>query len=370
MRRVVLGLLAAVLLVALFTQSAGPVPAQDMDTGALAPGAMHHLDVHLVSAVNNREVVLGSDFTINQRFGVTAHLLWSDAGTAAKELDVIQANGLDTVRFDVAWDALQPISGDQWDASQLAQLDNVLNLASARGLHVIMVVLGTPAWARGNAGTPLTPPSDPSTFADALGFLARRYAQRPDMVYEVWNEPNQPQFWDTPAGPDPAAYKRMLGAANAAIKNAAPASTVLGGSIAFNDPNFLQGMYNAGAGGQFDGLSLHPYGQGHAPDDQSDPYHSFVLALDQARQVMSANGEPNKSIWITEVGWSTTFMSDATRADYVQRAVQMVRARPYIAALSVFALSQSQDYPDTGLIQPDWTPTQSWSAYGSAVRGQ
>jgi hypothetical protein len=85
---------------------------------------------------------------------------------------------------------------------------------------------------------------------------------------------------------------------------------------------------------------------------------------------MTANGEPNKPIWITEVGWSTNFISDATRAGYLQSAVQMVRDRPYIAALCVYGLSQVEDYPDTGLIQPDGTPTQSWVAYGSAVRGQ
>ena len=56
-----------------------------------------------------------------------------------------------------------------------------------------------------------------------LGFLAARYAARPGIAYEIWNEPNQVTFWNTPSGPDARAYGQMLRTAYTRIKAAAPA---------------------------------------------------------------------------------------------------------------------------------------------------
>jgi hypothetical protein len=143
---------------------------------------------------------------------------------------------------------------------------------------------------------------------------------------------------------------------------------VLGGAISFNDRGFLNGMYAAGAGGNFDALSFHPYTQGHAPDWSApgQEWYSFVLAVPQMAQTMAAHGETDKPIWITEVGWSTDDVSEATRAAYVERAVELVRGWPYVAALCLYALNQQDDGP-YGLIAPDGTATATWHAYQEAV---
>ena len=92
---------------------------------------------------------------------------------------------------------------------------------------------------------------------------------------------------------------------------------MLGGSIAFNDHDYLEKMYAlGGVAGAFDALALHPYSLGNEPDARTDAYHSFALAIEDMSRVMAARGEAGKPIWITEVGWSTTLVSDAIRAGY------------------------------------------------------
>jgi hypothetical protein len=341
----------------------------DLDT--LATSGEHRLEVRAHSATSGATAAFPRALSVSspQRFGINAHPLWFDITHAVSDFDEIRANGLDTVRLDVAWDLLQPTAPDAWDTQYLARLDDVLDLIAARGLHPIVVVHRTPAWARDSIGSAATPPTDPATYAATVGFLARRYAQRTGMVYEIWNEPNQHQFWDSPDGSDPTAYIRLLRAAYTSIKSVAPSATVLGGSVAFNDSAYIKGMYAAGAAGAFDALSLHPYSGTNPPDATEDPWRSFVLAIDQTHEIMQANHDADKTIWITEMGWSTADVPDAVRAGYLEGAVNLVRARRFVAAMCVYQLDQSDDV-NTGLVAPDGSYTRSWLSYGQAARSR
>ena len=342
----------------------------DLDTRS-TPGP-HLLEVRITSPRGGQPLVLQRSLqvAVTPRFGVNAHLLWFDPATAARDLDRARANGLRLVRFDVSWERLEPSARGVFDAAYLASLDDVLDLAGTRGLQPILTIVGTPAWARPGSASDMAPPSDTADFASAVGRLAAHLAQRPQLTYEVWNEPNQPTFWASPDGPDAATYTRLLQAAYMSIKSAAPSATVLGGSLAFNDPSYLEAMYAAGAGGAFDGLALHPYSLAAAPESSADPAHSFAAAIGQAHAIMAAHGDGAKPLWITEMGWSTPDVSDAQRADYFARTVSMVRSTPNIAAFVAYELNQADDTqgPQIGLLAADGTPTASWSAYGQAVR--
>jgi Cellulase (glycosyl hydrolase family 5) len=340
----------------------------DLDTLA-SPGA-HRVEVRAHSAVSDgAEAVFTRTVNVTspQLFCVNDHPLRFDIKRAATALDEVRANDVNTVRLDVSWASLEPNAQGTWDPVYLAKLDDVLTLAAARGVRPILVVVGTPAWARNGTGSVMTPPTQPETYAAALGMLAARYANHPGMVYEVWNEPNQHQFWDSPNGRDPAGYTDLLRSAYASIKANAPAATVLGGSIAFNDPSYLQAMYDAGAAGNFDGLALHPYSGNKAPDDTSDSSRSFVLALDQAQQILTAHGEANKPIWVTEMGWSLSDVADQTRADFLRQSVDIVRARPNVAAFCAYTLDETSDDADFGLVHVGGAATTSWLSYGRAV---
>ena len=115
----------------------------------------------------------------------------------------------------------------------------------------------------------------PEAMAVLAGLLVQRYgpggafwAAHPELPadpirsWQIWNEPNTPNFW-APA-PDPAAYADLLRTAAAAIRAADPAAEVVTAGLPASDrgvplETFLDGMYDAGAGGSFDTLAVHPY---------------------------------------------------------------------------------------------------------------
>jgi hypothetical protein len=301
-------------------------------------------------------------------FGVATHLMWHDLRQAKMDLDRIQAAGLSTVRFDVNWEDFEPEQG-KWNRTYLRKLDNVLAEMKARGIRPILVIIETPEWARASEGTKMTPPKNPADFGTAMGYLAKRYANHPGLAYEIWNEPNDPNFWNTLAGPDPVFYTRMLRAAYRTIKQADPDATVLGGSILYNDLAYLDRMYSAGAAGHFDALALHPYNEGNAPRwiEHEQEWFSFPLTVTQMKKRMAAHGEPNKTIWITEMGWPTSKVDDATRASYFIQAVHMVRGWHYVKTFVAYTLNQ-RDYPIYGFVTLDGKPTASWKAYTWVAR--
>jgi hypothetical protein len=302
------------------------------------------------------------------QFGLNTHLMWEGPARAAVDLERIAAAGQTVVRFDVGWDGFEPTGKSEWSEAYLARLDHILDLVERRGLHPIVVVVGTPAWARGGLGSRMTPPDRPEDFADAVGHLAARYADRPSIAYEIWNEPNQDDFWDTESGPDARAYAEMLKASNARIKGAAPDAIVLGGSVAFNDREYLEQLYAApGVVGSFDALALHPYTLAYPPEQVADQAHSFALAIESASEVMAAHGDADRPIWITELGWSTQLVGEAVRAEYLGRAVELIRRSPQVAVACVYQLRQDQDLPEFGLITASGTPTDSWGALVQAV---
>jgi hypothetical protein len=129
-------------------------------------------------------------------------------------------------------------------------------------------------------------------------------------------------------------------------------------------------MYAAGAGGYFDALSLHPY----TPNDPDwlvpgQERQSFA-AVPQMEQAMADLGEPNKPIWITEMGWSTEEgVSDSTRATYFRRAVQMVQSWPYVKVFIAYYLDADGDPPhgyELWVGSPS-VPTETWEAYIAAI---
>jgi hypothetical protein len=303
-----------------------------------------------------------------KQFGVNAHIMWNTTNQAALNAERARAAGLQAVRFDIDWDKLEPSAKGNFSATYLSHLDTALDTVTSRGLTPLLVMINTPAWARGNAGTSYSPPTRVEDYGDTLAYLAARYASRPGLAFEVWNEPNQVAFWNAPGGPDALTYARMLKAAYPRIKTAAPNATVVGGSIAFNDQAYLQGLYAfGGIAGSYDALSLHPYSNGLPPDVHGDGYQSFVLAMQNTMQTMATYGEASKPIWITEMGWSTDQVSEGLRAAYFRRALDMVRGWPQVAMFMAYVEDQADNEPAVGLITPAGNPTPSWLAYSLAV---
>ncbi len=94
-------------------------------------------------------------------------------------------------------------------SSNFASTDALILAAAQRGLGVLPVVHGTPAWAALNPGDPASPPKNPDDFARLLTALVTRYgpngslwAEHPEVprqpirAWQIWNEPNLTRYWN------------------------------------------------------------------------------------------------------------------------------------------------------------------------------
>ena len=306
-----------------------------------------------------------------QLFGVASQPASFSRADNTTDFDRLSAAGMRLVRFDAWWARMEPTAKGAFDPDFFEQMDEIMALADARGITLILCFDKTPGWANGDSGSG-APPTNRQDYADALGVLAAHYRDRPGMLYEIWNEPNYRDFWTAPGGPDPTAYTDMLKRAYAAAKAADPDATIIAGSLNHNDQTYLAGMYAAGAHGSFDAFSIHPYTEGLAIEDTSSATFSFRPQIEGIRASLLAHGD-DVPIWLTEFGYATApgyaGVSETNRASYMAGAVQIVRSEPFVQGMAVFTLNTNCD-PRYGLTVHDGAVSSSWTSYVDAVQGR
>jgi endoglucanase len=127
-------------------------------------------------------------------------------------IDHFAARGMNTIRLPFLWERLQPALGGDLDAGELKRLDDAVQYATGRGLHVVLDVHNYAAYRRQPIGT-----ADVS--ATALGDLWRRIAQHfkgnPNTIFGLMNEPKglKTETWLEAANSAIAAI-RQAGATN------------------------------------------------------------------------------------------------------------------------------------------------------------
>ena len=161
-------------------------------------------------------------------FGISApELLGATPAQVTAAVTNMASIGLQWVRADADWAAIQPSSASSFDWSAT---DEIVKAAASAGMSVDLVIDDSPAWANssGSAGT-FTQPTSATAFAAFAGEVAAHYGPMGVHAYEIWNEPNWQQFW-LPT-PNPSLYTSMLKDSYAAIKAVQPGSTVISGGL-------------------------------------------------------------------------------------------------------------------------------------------
>jgi hypothetical protein len=218
------------------------------------------------------------------------------------------------------------------------------------------------------------PPHDPDAFAAYAGNLARRYPQIRE--WEVWNEPNTSFFWRPAVNVQ--AYTDLLRSVYQAVKAANPSALVVLGGLspgtgaemgdAVPAVDFLNHIYQTGAGSFFDVVGYHVYGEDAMQDWLPD-------SLEAIRQVMDSNGDGLKPLWITEIGWYSSgeaSANEADQADCLRQALAILETIPYIERIYWFTLldgaSSSNPEQNYGLFRADGSPKLSAGAFADALR--
>lgn len=283
----------------------------------------------------------------------------------------------------VNWATVEPEPGEfRW-----IDPDNIVKAMGAQQVKILMRVHGTPAWARPPESSYTHPPDDMADFGNFMTALATRYKGQV-AAYEIWNEPNLNYEWGN-RQPDPVAYTEMLKTAYTAVKAVDPEALIISGGLAttgdgsptaYGDLAFLQAMYDAGAKDYLDAVGSHPYTFGRAPDEV-DPWGLSLSRVDEQHKIMKANGDGDRPIWITELGWvinsnwdlgehQAIAVSQKQQADYLTKAfAKLEQERSFVQTVFLFNLDFSTVswYPAQepmrwyAILNPDRTPRPAYT---------
>jgi polysaccharide biosynthesis protein PslG len=194
-----------------------------------------------------------------------------------------------------------------------AKYDNIVHLAEKYHIQIQARLDSPPKWAHANPDIgDFAPPDDVQDFVNFAVAVASRYKGRIH-YYQIWNEPNANGEWgNQPVNPE--AYTDLLCRTYKALKGVDPDITVISAPLSptvsltsdnLNDFIYLQRMYDAGAKDCFDVMAAQGYGFYSGPTDQR--LSPMTLTFERhiyIRDIMVANGDANKSIWLSEAAWN------------------------------------------------------------------
>lgn len=259
----------------------------------------------------------------------------------AEQFQRLSRGGVESIRIPVGWGSVQPSQGGQFDWSGF---DNQVEEAAKAGIKVLPFLSGAPEWAvptkavpgAGGLKAPAHLPVSGAARTGWVGFLTAAVARygptgsfwsehpgvpkRPIRVWQIWNEPNFKYFI---AKPSPAEYGKLVKISYTALRAADPgAQVVLAGlfarpkgartasgkhkSLNWYASDFLSQMYRTTPGlkTRFNGVALHPY---------TIRASELPGVTEEFRQVLAANKDGGKSLWMTELGWSSSKASSANQ---------------------------------------------------------
>jgi hypothetical protein len=313
----------------------------------------------------------------------------------AVEMRRLREGGGEVIRATFTWADVQrtilPVYA--W-----SKYDALVARSARQGLSILPLLIGSPGFAAPNGAHPPTEPLTKHLFARYAAEAVERYGHdgelwaehpelpyRPIEVWEVWNEPNLRGFW-TDGDPNPREYAELLGLVSEAIRHAdRRAKVVLAGLAsprsprAFDAHEFLADLYEVpGFSESFDIGAAHPYG---------GTVRGVERRMAAIRRVMDQNGDAEKPLWITELGWSSTGIDHylvkdpVTQAQLTRETIEMLEDRADDFGLGTVIWFRWQDpeqgcpkpggcwFDQAGLFTVDGEPKPAWRAFAEATGG-
>jgi hypothetical protein len=299
-------------------------------------------------------------------YGLSA-FLYIHPDTTDRDLKKITDLKFGWVKLLFRW---RDIEGARKGRFDWAESDRVVHATRAAGLRIIARLDFQPEWARRDEAHN-GPPGDYSNYADFVRTFVSRYKQGSPNgtidAIEIWNEVNLEREWGgaTISASSAADYVRLLREAYQGAKRSDPGITVISAGLsptgvsdgtAQPDDAYLRWMYEAGAKPFFDVLAAHANVQ--CPCVEAAPgtvpgfdHPSFYFRrIEQLREIMVANGDADKQIWLLEFGWTTDKVNpgyawyattEEKKAELIVQAFQFARQNwaPWIGVMTLWTIS-------------------------------
>ncbi len=278
--------------------------------------------------------------------GVTVHFGqgWPETAHAT-----LAASGAATVREALGWRAVEARRGVYtFNEKTSGHLDRLCR----DGHKVVLVTLLNNPLYDGNQT--VYSPVGRKALAKYLGLVAQRYADCLAAI-EIGNEVNIRQnITGVASRTRPESYVAILKAVYPAIKAAAPAVAVLGGSANSIATGFEISLADVGMLEAVDGVVVHPYRHDASNVDWE------LGRLQAAMDARTPAGMPPRSIWVTE--FSKDFAAGEDAAAFYARMVTLMSAAGVTHA-QWYALLDQPFFPTMGLYTAAGTAKPAGDAY-------
>ncbi|HDQ72514.1 MAG TPA: hypothetical protein ENN19_10510 [Chloroflexi bacterium] len=315
-----------------------------------------------------------------------------------RSVEMIAEAGFHWLRQEFPWEDIEIHGkGDFEDRrhephrSAWEKYDHIVDLAGQYGLEIVPRLSNPPAWTRVLTDTigPYAPPDDLADWGDYVHAVVSRYRGRVG-YYQLWNEPNiYPEWGERPV--DPEGYTRLLCEGYRRAKEADPDAVIVSGALAptvsldpgpgpglgLRDFVFLQRMYDAGASACFDVMAVNNYMLWSGPTDRRmQPLNVNFARPIYIRDLMVANGDAHKAIWISEMN-ANAVPNDPNihgvgvygqvtleqQARYAPRAYQRaIEEWPWMGVVNFWFFKRASDAERDQswyyfrMVEPDFTP--------------
>jgi polysaccharide biosynthesis protein PslG len=312
-------------------------------------------------------------------------------------LRMIAESGVHNIREDFRWSELQPAEG-VWDWSRY---DELMADASLYSIVVLPILCYSATWDSSDPSAKHNihyPPENETYYADYVAAVVNRYGPAgsfwrlhpslvPDPVrqVEIWNEPDNAEFWEPE--PNPAAYAHLVQVAAEAIVQSREVVSVLAdgdyfGALADGDlVPWLSSLLSSAPdiAHYIAGLSVHLY-----PDNPArsplDHTGKSVYTFDRIAdiQAVEAQYDLNLPIVVTEFGWTTRgpwAVPLQLQTQYTIEALALARSQWLGIVTAMYIYSWDENVGSTsdanagyGLRLANGQPGPTWVAITNFVR--
>lgn len=312
-----------------------------------------------------------ADSKLDPRFGVACHLNWWDSKTSIKLLDLMRRAGIGTARTGMIWRDIEEVKG-QMDFSRC---DLIAEETARRGIIWLPTLSDVPDWAVSGkgAGNPAVRIPDINAWKNFVNEAVKRYGSR-IKVWEIGNEPNLNKL-------SPEEYQAQYSAAReAALKVKPDAVIAVGGlsSVHIKQPGrilpdiYLSAFHKLNM--DFDALAYHPYVGW--PKENAAIVKDFNASLDSVENVLKADAQPGKKLYLTEYAISKRTDQDRSELDQARFLVltsATALTRNNVAVICWYNLrnkgvNSEDNEMNYGLLNFDLSPKIAFLAYSTMIR--
>ncbi len=323
-----------------------------------------------------------------------------------RTVEMAREAGLGWAKQQFSWAEIEPLRKGEFvdpvsGQSSWIKFDQIVDLFRLRDLQVIARLDRAPGWARLPDTRPETPPTNLEDYGDFVYAFVDHFRGRVQYI-QIWNEPNIYPEWGEQAV-DPVAYTEMLRIAYQRAKEADTNVHVLSAPLAITlgephpepgkwrsmpDLDYLEAMYEAGAGEFFDILSANAFGFDLPPEDPPDPEVLNFRRVELQREIMERNDDEDKAVWFNEYGWNAApahfspddliweRVTEEEQAEYTLQGIELAaRDWPWAGVFNIWYFRQTGQQYGPGepayyfrMVDVDFTPRRVYDSVQDATR--